>query len=102
MVKTMEKETENKQPFKLNMSIIGDDFDINYEGDDVYFQQLLDTLDVLNKRKSEERETKRKQQNQTDVILNLGLVCFLLLSMFMVSTIITTVITSIGVENVRK
>lgn len=99
----MEQETETKKkPFKLNMSIVGDNLDVEYEGDEVYFQQLLDTLDTLNKRKCEEREKKERQQNQTDVILNVGLICLMLLGVFMVTTMITTVINSIGVEDVRK
>lgn len=99
----MERETETKaKPFKLNMSIVGDDLDVEYEGDEVYFQQLLDTLDTLNKRKCEEREKKERQQTQTDVILNVGLICLLLLGAFMVTTAVTTITTSIGVQNVRK
>lgn len=99
----MENTTETKnKPFKLNMSIVGDTIDVDYEGDEVYFQQLLDTLNTLNKQKSEEREKKERQQNQTDVILNVGLICLLLLGAFMFTTMITTVVTSIGVQNVRK
>lgn len=99
----MEQESETKnKPFKLNMSIVGDNLDVEYEGNEIYFQQLLDTLDTLNKRKCEERLKKERQQNQTDVILNVGLICFILLFTFLATTIVTTIISSIGVQDVRK
>lgn len=100
-----EQKVDQQVPiFKLNMSYVLDDDKVmfDYEGGDEHLQQLLDSLDNLNRRKLEERQRKEHHQNQIDVILNIGIMCLMFLGVYLISAVTVTLVNSIGVEHVRK
>lgn len=93
---------KTNKAFKLNITGL-DDFDVECEGDDlVALQQLLDTITELNRQKCQQREAQENRQQKTDVIINIGIVCSLLFGVFIFTTAISAVITTVtGVHNVR-
>lgn len=101
----MEQETTKTKPFKLNMTCLSGKYNIDFEGDEVAFQQLLDSLDSLNRQESEAREKRESREFSSDVIVNMGVICALILVTYLVVSMVTVITTTITnkaeVENVR-